>query len=236
MGRDDNGLYGPCLKDIQIVAELKTNMAGPARRDLAWDAVLRALVSHPAEIRLRDVQRRIDADVSDRTVRRTLNAMQMLGWIEKEKEGGHYWQPGPKAREFLRVPSGETMDRGPTTQIDDRALQERVDDVEDEIAEAVRQIDVHAGAEPLAERRRELLKTILTFMAEQSEVTPKQIKGRYYPGGTVDEYELDEAADTVAYKTERSWWKNFVYAALSETDLVESGGEGTHTWFYVGRE
>lgn len=80
-------------------------MAGPARRDLVWDAALRALVSNPASIRLRDVQIYIDeAEVSDRTVRRTMNAMQALGWLEKDTEGGHYWFPGPKAREFLRVP------------------------------------------------------------------------------------------------------------------------------------
>lgn len=231
-------------------------MAGPARRDLVWDAALRALVSNPASIRLRDVQLYIDeAEVSDRTVRRTMNAMQVLGWLEKDTEGGHYWFPGPKAREFLRVPGGgrpgdhrESVDdrdrRGHDVEQDQDA-----DVVEaggaappsepdrDEIEAAVELVDVRAQGQEMARRRRELLQAILEYVREEGEVKPSEIRARFYPDSElVDGVEKSEAADGVGYGGERSWWKNFVYQGLSEVDLVETGGEGSHTWFYVGED
>jgi len=231
-------------------------MAGPARRDLVWDAALRALVSNPASIRLRDVQLYIDeAEVSDRTVRRTMNAMQVLGWLEKDTEGGHYWFPGPKAREFLRVPGGgrpgdhrESVDdrdrRGHDVEQDQDA-----DIVEaggaappseperDEIEAAVELVDVRAQGQEMARRRRELLQAILEYVREEGEVKPSEIRARFYPDSElVDGVEKSEAADGVGYGGERSWWKNFVYQGLSEVDVVETGGEGSHTWFYVGED
>ena len=248
------GHYRPRLENIQIVTELETDMAGPARRDLVWDAALRALVSNPASIRLRDVQLYIDgAEVSDRTVRRTMNAMQVLGWLEKDTEGGHYWFPGPKAREFLRVPdSGRPGDRRTTVDElqDDRDRdQEREPDADvveadgpaptesgrDEIAAAVEDVNVRAKGTEMARRRRELLTEILEYIRDEGEVTPATLRARFYPDAElVDGVEKSDAADAVGYGSDRSWWKNFVYKALAEVDVVETGGEGSHTWFYVG--
>jgi hypothetical protein len=252
------GHYRPRLETIQIVTELATDMAGPARRDLVWDAALRVLVSNPASIRLRDVQLYIDeAEVSDRTVRRTMNAMQALGWLEKDTEGGHYWFPGPKAREFLRVPgSGRPGDRREVIdERDERApgvdLDQDVDGGTDvveaggaalapepergEIEAAVEIVDVRAQGQEMERRRRELLQAILKYIRDESEVKPAAIRGRFYPDAEApDGVEKSEAADATGYGSERSWWKNFVYQGLSEVDLVKTGGEGSHTWFYVG--
>lgn len=232
-------------------------MAGPARRDLVWDAALRALVSNPASIRLRDVQLYIDgAEVSDRTVRRTMNAMQVLGWLEKDTEGGHYWYPGPKAREFLRVPSGGRVGdhRQATDELEDAGADEQgqaadvveaggaaptpepePEDERDEIEAAVELVDVRAKGKEMARRRRELLQEILEYIRDEGEVTPAELRARFFPDADLlDGVEKSEAADAVGYGGERSWWKNFVYKALAEVDLVETGGEGSHTWFYVG--
>lgn len=70
----------------------------PSGRDAVWDAALRLARDRP-EIRLRDVQHELEADVSERTIRRTLNAMEELGWLDREAEGSHYWRAGPKLRE-----------------------------------------------------------------------------------------------------------------------------------------
>jgi hypothetical protein len=235
-------------------------MAGPARRDLVWDAALRALVSNPASIRLRDVQLYIDeAEVSDRTVRRTMNAMQALGWLEKDTEGGHYWFPGPKAREFLRVPGGGRpgdhradvderqgdaaavkQDQGGATVESGGAAPAPEPEPEperNEIEAAIELVDVRAQGQEMARRRRELLQEILEYIREEGEVKPSELRARFYADAElVDGVEKSEAADSAGYGSERSWWKNFVYQALSEVDLVETGGEGSHTWFYVGED
>lgn len=184
-----------------------------------------------------------------------MNAMQSLGWIEKEKEGGHYWQPGPKAREFLRVPSANypPSDRPPAYRAAVDTLQEGDQEVEieddpgfveggasaaqrDEIDQAVERINVRAQGEEMARRRRELLGEILRYIREEGEVKPSEIRGRFYPEADVEGVEAAEEADAVGLGSERSWWKNFAYKALSECELVETGGEGSHTWFYVGGE
>lgn len=235
-------------------------MAGPARRDLVWDAALRALVSNPASIRLRDVQIYIDeAEVSDRTVRRTMNAMQALGWLEKDTEGGHYWFPGPKAREFLRVPgrrppgeqrtkadelqeTGEIEqdrepDREPEPDVVEAGGADPIEPERDEIEDAVAAVNVRAKGVEMGKRRRALLQEILEYIRDEGEVKPSQLRARFYPDSElVDGVEKSEAADAVGYGGERSWWKNFVYKALSEVELVETGGEGSHTWFYVGED
>jgi len=226
-----SGQYRPRLEKLQVVTELETHMAGPARRDLVWDAALRALVSNPASIRLHDVQVYIDeAEVSDRTVRRTMNAMQALGWLEKDKQSGHFWYPGPKARQFLRVPSAE--------QNDDHAA---VEDVQEEIKrnvidEVVARVDVRATGATLDRRRRDLLHAILEYIREVGEVSPAEVQGKFYPDSENESVERDEAADAVGYGSVDSWWKNFVYKCLSDIDIVETGGEGSRTWFYVGEE
>lgn len=227
-------------------------MAGPARRDLVWDAALRALVSNPASIRLRDVQFHIDeAEVSDRTVRRSMNAMQALGWLEKDTEGGHYWYPGPKAREFLRVPGRERRDRvdepqeRPESVVDrDRGGELDVDETStpdepdsNEIEEAVANVNVRAKGAEMGNRRRALVREILEYIRERDEVKPAELRARFYPDAElVEGVEKSESADAVGYGSDRSWWKNFVYKVLSDVDVVETGGEGSHTWFYVGEE
>jgi hypothetical protein len=225
-------------------------MAGPARRDLVWDAALRALVSNPASIRLRDVQLYIDeAEVSDRTVRRTMNAMQALGWLEKDTEGGHYWFPGPKAREFLLVP-GDGRPGGHRRPVDDRPNKETAnhrntadvevvnaesEPAEDTLDVAVATADVRAKGQEMGRRRRALLRKILEYIRDEGEVKPAELRARFYPDAElVEGVEKSDAADAVGYGSQRSWWKNFVYKALSEVDAVETGGEGSHTWFYVG--
>lgn len=211
------GQYRTRLESIQMLTELETDMAGPARRDLVWDATLRALVSNPASIRLRDVQMQIDDDdVSDRTIRRAMNAMQSLGWLEKDKDGGHYWYPGPKARKFLRVPASRQVSFTPRSRGSPEGR--------DAIDVAASSVDVHADNEELEQRRRDLLRNILADIRDNGEVKVQDIKKKYY------------AEQPVGYGSENSWWKNFVYLALREIDIVETGGEGSHTWFYVGEE
>lgn len=227
-------------------------MAGPARRDLVWDAALRALVSNPASIRLRDVQIYIDeAEVSDRTIRRTMNAMQALGWLEKDTEGGHYWFPGPKAREFLRVPgrrppeeqrtaadelqeTGE-IEQGREPDVVEAGGAAPIEPEHDEIEDVVAAVNVRAKGVEMGKRRRALLQEILEYIRDEGEVKPSQLRARFFPDSElVEGVEKSEAADAVGYGGERSWWKNFVYKALSEVDVVETCGEGSHTWFYVG--
>jgi hypothetical protein len=191
------------------------------------------------------------AEVSDRTVRRTMNAMQTLGWLEKDTEGGHYWFPGPKARKFLRVPGRRPDDR--SRSVDelqeaskvDQGREPEADVVEaggaaetepdrDVIDEAVATANVRAKGAEMADRRRELLREILRYIREEGELRPAEIRARFYPGAElVEGVTKSDSADAVGYSSERSWWKNFVYKTLSEVDVVETGGEGSHTWFYV---
>lgn len=226
-------------------------MSGSARRDYVWDAALRALVDNPAAIRMRDVQHYIEeTDVSDRTVRRAMNAMQERGWIEKDTEGGHYWYPGPKARQYLRVPSGEDTPRqehgveksesaaleAESQDFPERGAPEPVEH-RDEIEAAVETVNVRAQGQEMIRRRRELLREILMWIREEGEVTPAEIRARFYPDTEeVEGVEKSDAADAVGYGSDRSWWKNFVYKSLADVDVVETGGEGSHTWFYVGSE
>lgn len=97
-------------------------------------------------------------------------------------------------------------------------------------------MNVRAKGVEMGKRRRALLQEILEYIRDEGEVKPSQLRARFYPDSElVDGVEKSEAADAVGYGGERSWWKNFVYKALSEVELVETGGEGSHTWFYVGK-
>jgi len=160
-----------------------------------------------------------------------MNAMQALGWLEKDKEGGHYWFPGPKARDYLRVPDGRTRQRPQISPIHNKRV---ISEKSDPIDRAVAVVDVHSTGDEMRRRRRKLLRSIIKYIREEGEVSPSQIRGKFYPGADVADAEPHDDADTVGYGSERSWWKNFVYSALSDIDLVETGGEGSHTWFYVG--
>jgi len=178
-----------------------------------------------------------------------MSAMQALGWLEKDTEGGHYWFPGPKAREFLRVPGrsseyADDEDSGPDVDTDEPAEADIVATGgssrapgQGEIDEALATIDVHASGEKISSRRRDLLRGILVWIRTEEEVSPAELRARFYPDAElVDGVEKSEAADAVGYGSEHSWWKNFVYQALSAVEVVETGGEGSHTWFYVGED
>lgn len=181
-----------------------------------------------------------DVDVSDRTVRRTMNSMQELGWLEKDKEGGHYWYPGPRAREFLQVPGSEPRPapehtrESQTVRETSRSPQAQTEPEFDEIDEAVEEIDVKASGAEMVRRRRNVMRAILEHLREVEEASPAEIRGKFYPDADVEDVQESDEADAVGYGSEHSWWKNFVYPSLSETELVETGGEGSHTWFYVG--
>lgn len=75
-------------------------MADPISRDHIWDVTL-SLLEDRDEFRVRDVENELEIETSTRTVRRTLAAMERLGWLEREAPGAHYWKPGPKAEERL---------------------------------------------------------------------------------------------------------------------------------------
>lgn len=152
-----------------------------------------------------------------------MNAMLALGWLEKEKDTGHYWLPGPKARQFLRVPTSEVALRG----------EEDVDEVlEAAEEEVVRDVELHAiverldlpGEGILEDRRRQNLLDVLAYMKEHGEASPAELRDQFF------------REEGLNYSTPRSWWKNFIYKQFSELEIVESGGEGSHKWFYVPPE
>lgn len=218
-------------------------MADIAKRDLVWDAVLCALVSNTASIRIHDVKHHLDSedDISDRTVRRTLNAMETLEWLSRESERGQIWFPGPRARKYLCVPSIEQplnrCNHSNRTNRWNRRRPGSEPNANKEIEDAVEGFDVRADGAKMARRRRTLLENIFEFIRHEKEVKPSEIIARFYPGAECDGRILKSpSADDVGYGTDYSWWKNFVYRALSDIDLVETGGKGAHTWFYVGEE
>lgn len=212
-------------------------MSGPARRDLVWDAALRALVANPASIRLRDVQDLVVEDVSDRTVRRAMNSMQALGWLEKETEGSHYWLPGPKARQFLRVPAAQAaiyrgtseaecehdQVEGGCVEFDEGEVSDAGDDTVETLQDIVDDLSIPGGG-VLEGRRRDVVLDVLLYLREQGQASPGELKERFYQPTGLD------------YSSAHSWWKNLIYPVLSEIPVVESGGEGSHKWFYVGHE
>lgn len=65
-------------------------------RDRVWNQALQFAMSGK-EFRLDQIQMAISEDVSDRTVRDTLNTMVDHGWLSKEAVRSHSWMPGPKA-------------------------------------------------------------------------------------------------------------------------------------------
>jgi len=73
-------------------------MEATISRDLVWDAVIEALIEADGEpIQKRHVREILDERVEDRTINRTMNAMQELEWLERTTDRAHKWYPGPKA-------------------------------------------------------------------------------------------------------------------------------------------
>lgn len=77
-------------------------MVDPTHRDHLWDTVIR-LLSESDQFTAQDVLDLVEMEMSKRTVQRALYVMRDLGWLEKEKKEGHFWFPGPKAREYLSI-------------------------------------------------------------------------------------------------------------------------------------
>lgn len=92
-------------------------------------------------------------------------------------------------------------------------------DVEARIDDAVAQVDP-PGSGPIEDERREVVRRVLRHIVEKGEARPGDLQQTYYE------------ALPVGYSSARSWWKNFVYKCLRDVDFVDTGGEGSPTWFY----
>jgi len=71
-------------------------------RDRAWSAAVRlGIRRYPLGFRLFQVRDEAALPKSkDRTIRRTLNAMRELGWLDRD-DGGQYWGPGEVLDEIV---------------------------------------------------------------------------------------------------------------------------------------
>lgn len=78
-------------------------MSDISKRDAVWDAVIRALSLSPTGITQSDVDHVLKADVTSRTIKRGMDGMRELGWLQKTASASHTWYPGPKAMEYLTV-------------------------------------------------------------------------------------------------------------------------------------
>lgn len=72
-------------------------------RDRVWDATLALLSTRRLPFQAWRVRRRAGLDDSaDRTIRRTLSAMEAAGWLEHE-DGSPWWYPGEKAADRFNM-------------------------------------------------------------------------------------------------------------------------------------
>jgi hypothetical protein len=65
-------------------------------RDDVWNEAL-LLATNEESFSIEDIASSEDVDTSERTVRDTLNTLVDFGWLSKEKDRGHTFQPGPLA-------------------------------------------------------------------------------------------------------------------------------------------
>lgn len=221
-------------------------MGSVARRDIVWDAVLRALAENPSSIKFRDVEFNLDREVSDRTIQRTMSGMRELGWLRKDKESGHYWFPGPKALKYLsnyendqvrriedhladsEIPEQISLDGvastgGGKTEQFVRGSVDQADDVDDGLIDSVVESADIPGSGEREVQRREALRRVLEYIRKHDEASPSEIKETFFgefSGG---------------YESPRSWWKNCIYKGLRESGVVETGGEGSRVWVWVGK-
>ena len=73
-------------------------------RDRVWDATLELLDERPTWVKLWRVRERAGLDESkDRTIRRTLRAMEATGWLQRSGENSKKWRHGPKFEERFRT-------------------------------------------------------------------------------------------------------------------------------------
>lgn len=75
-------------------------------RDKVWDQALQRAMAEES-FKVDRIRGGISVDVSDRTIRDTLNTMVDQGWLSKETPHAHEWAPGPRAR-------GEDVDESPS--------------------------------------------------------------------------------------------------------------------------
>lgn len=229
-----------------------TENSDVGRRDQVWDAVLRTLAESPASIKYGDVETFLDAEVSERTIHRVMAAMHELGWLQKDRPRGHYWYPGPKARQYLNLyePGGgrPDVDFEPTAPSDDDP-----DDVEPEPAPDPAPVDdrdelqgegddelpeheLDADVEARIEKAIEQLDPPGSGPIEdERRDVARRVLRHIVAEGEARPSTLQETyfeAFPVGYGSARSWWKNFVYKALRDVDFVSTGGEGSPTWFY----
>jgi len=82
------------------------NDSGTTARDQVWNSVLELLTTpSPGGFRLDTVRQQARLAASkEQTVRRVLKTMEAMGYLQRETDRGHYWYPGPRARQYLRRP------------------------------------------------------------------------------------------------------------------------------------
>lgn len=82
------------------------NIDDTTARDQVWNSVLELLTTpSPGGFRLDTVRQQARLAASqEQTVRRVLKTMEAMGYLQRESDRGHYWYPGPRARQYLRRP------------------------------------------------------------------------------------------------------------------------------------
>ena len=125
--------------------------------------------------------------------------------------------PGADADTDPRVSTGTGADTGADPGASDR---DQESDGRDELPSRDG-FDV-PGSGDLERDRRELVVDVLRLIRDDGPISPSDIQEQIYQDRPV------------GYQSARSWWKNCIYPALSSIDGVETGGEGTHSWFWTG--
>lgn len=214
-----DAVYWPATAAYQpIMADQNDDIA---RRDRVWDATIRALAMSPASIRTSDVSRLIETEISDRTIRRVMNSMRAMGWLQRDTDGSHDWFPGPRAREHLAVyhlgqdrpPGAEDLDRV----LEDTSAPSLDDSTVEQIDEYVLSLDIPGAGDRAAERRN-AIRLVIADICREGQAQVSDLKARFYP---------EQAA---GYQTRDGWWTNLIYPALRDCDLVSTQGSGSPTW------
>ncbi|GGL70224.1 hypothetical protein [Halocalculus aciditolerans] len=84
----------------------KTKPEEATKRSIALEAAIRTAMEqersrrwHPT-VNVPDVRERLEAKVSDRTIRRALQDARALGWVSKRHDRSTKFEPGEKAEVF----------------------------------------------------------------------------------------------------------------------------------------
>lgn len=203
-----------------------------------------------------DVLERADLDSSSRrTVRRVLANLQDGGYLRKEKPRGHTWfagerliavadentdasadglasaRPGAGAHGYntrarpgasAGVEPGADGDADPRDSTGAGADAGSDPDAGDRDELPSRDGFDVPGSGSLERDRRELVVDVLRLIRDDGPISPSEIQDQLYQDRPV------------GYQSARSWWKNCIYPALASIDGVETGGEGSHSWFWTG--